>query len=111
MSIREFAHFETQKHFYKRILGRIQIDNFTFIGLTEFYKESISLFNRIFDVHLEDGDFANFNEKPVQTDYIEQLKADGSYEEIKDLQQENRLIYGQARRRFEMLYNSNFSKS
>ncbi|MBN1848827.1 MAG: sulfotransferase family 2 domain-containing protein [Deltaproteobacteria bacterium] len=106
MSIQEFSHFETQKHFYKRILGRVQIDDFTFIGLTEYYKESIHLFNKIFNLQLEDSDHDNSNHTTTQIDYKAQLKEGGIYEEIKELQEENQWIYDQARKRFELLFNT-----
>ena len=110
MSIKEFAHFETQKRFYRRVLGHARIDDFTFVGLTEYYKESISLFNKIFNVHLEDCDFANSNDGATRLNYIAQLQEENFYEEIKELQQENQLIYDQAKKRFETLYNTYFSK-
>ena len=65
LSLQEFCFTPFITDFYKRHLGSFEIDDFTFIGLTEAYYDSIKILNKMLDLNLEttvenQGEIINF---------------------------------------------------
>ena len=79
-----------QANFYSLYLGRLSIEDLAFVGITERYQESLTLFERVFGIHLDE-----FKERVGSYDTGLMNEAGG--------QQENQAIYHAALRRFEEL--------
>ncbi|NEQ78518.1 MAG: sulfotransferase family protein [Okeania sp. SIO2C9] len=100
LSLKEFCQLEFIKNYYQRFVTKfIEIEDLSFVGLTEYYEESIRLFNRIFHTNLE----VLFLNQGVVKDYDSIINHMGIYSEIKESQKENQLIYDQARIKFDRL--------
>lgn len=55
LSLEEFACLVPMKNIYKRFLTDLSIERFDFVGITEEYEKSISLFSKIFGVKVENS--------------------------------------------------------
>ncbi|MDY7006346.1 MAG: sulfotransferase family 2 domain-containing protein [Cyanobacteriota bacterium] len=106
MNLKDFSELEAERNLYSNYLGGVGIDNFTFIGLTEAYEDSIKLFSKIFGIEL---DLLFINKGKGSSggtkDYYSLIKDLGFYSDIVESQKENQLIYDQAKRKFEQLCN------
>jgi len=93
MSLPEFANLHLQRHFYSFFLKGIKLKSFDYIGIFEYFQESIDLFHDTFGIKIENK---VLNKNPVQKNYKEILIKDNIYEEILSAQQENMKIYHEA---------------
>ncbi|EIJ41612.1 Sulfotransferase family [Beggiatoa alba B18LD] len=106
LSITAFANLPKQRQFYALFCGKIPLNQFHFVGLTEAYADSIALFNKLFNLNLP---VLMENEGQGQ-DYAQWLKEQGAYIDIQAIQQENQRHYSTACRRFEQLCTLHFNR-
>lgn len=98
MSLTEFAASPGMVKFYPVFLGRMPMDRFDFVGLMEEYSTSLQLFEKVFGIKLQEIKTNVTSRAP----YSEMLSS-VDLENVRLAQKQNRMIYDQARRRFDSL--------
>lgn len=98
LSLVGFAEMPEIRSFYAHFLGGIELEKFTFIGLTEAYETSLALFNAIFGVKL-----GHIRDNVAPSDPEDAALSKEVLDAVKSAQQENTELYERARRRFDSL--------
>jgi hypothetical protein len=100
LTLNEFADLPEMTNFYSFFLGRMDIEQFDFVGLREDYTTSLCLFERIFGVKLEEN-----RERVRNRERDRDVLSTPDMTELTVSQAKNRAIYERARRRFDLLCN------
>lgn len=98
MSLNQFAELPQIANFYSRFLGRVELERFAFVGLTEEYQRSIKLFDKIFGLRLEVT-----HRNATNREIFPRLLEDVDLQRLQSSQKANRTIYDRAVARFEKL--------
>lgn len=100
-TITEYSKRPFIRHFYENYLAGVEINQFDFVGITEYFDESIELFNKIFGVEIE-----HYKKRVGKNNnYIDYLNEENALSSLVDSQKLNQSIYDKARKRFDDLWN------
>ncbi len=99
--IEEFAMRPNMRFLYQNYLAGVDIDKLDYIGITEYFNESIKLYEKIFGVKLKQHSIRLGN----KYNYIEYLKEESALNAVVESQKVNQKIYEDALKRFEKLFN------
>ena len=94
-TLEQFAAWPRQRTIYRAYTGRLPLDRFAFVGLTEEYETSLNLFRAIFDVDIPCHQLNHLGGTRDAAAEVTQA--------VKSLQRANYPIYDAARRRFDSL--------
>lgn len=99
LTIPEFSKLNKQSNIYEFFLGNLSVEDLYFVGITERYSDSISLYEKMFGKRLT---VKKENIGKIR-DYKALLKDKGLLDEISESQNKNRRIYDIARKKFDSL--------
>lgn len=85
--------------FFGAYLGRYSIDDMDFIGISEYYDKSLSLFGKMYSVDVVE--FSENKTKDRPKDYADYFATKGVLDEVKNLMSQNIEIYQQGMILFE----------
>lgn len=97
----EFVSRPVHKRFYATFLGDSRIHELDFVGIFEDYQRSLTLFDRTFQVELEEFRINQTKVRP--TNYHDFLDDNGYREPLAKAMEENTGLYDQAKSRFHEL--------
>ena len=100
LNIIDFIKENNIDHFYKVYLGSFEVDKIDFIGILEEYDTSIFLFEKIFKKKLFENRINSTKKKP--NNYINFLRKNNFYDEVKFLMKENYNNNNLALKRFKL---------
>ncbi len=96
---------------FKYYLGNIKIGDLDFVGLTEAYQESLNLYKKIFskDIKIAYENKTNYLYKNniKKNSYREYFSSIGILDDVKELMENNILVYNSAKERFNSLIVDN----
>ncbi len=98
LTLSQYASLPKQSRIYELYTSGLPIEQFAFVGITEEYEASLTLFKAIFGIDLPKYR-ANVN-KEVPDDFSVRER-----EAVRTTQRANYVIYDEARRRFDALYS------